>query len=73
MDGMEGHILMFLYIINFLILYVKMYSSTIFTEDYGTYNQIEENDFTRKSVIHARKEYANGVIHFNSCEYKSSL
>lgn len=49
------------------------YGSTIFTDEYRAYDQLEEHGFVHKSVIHAQKEYANGTIHVNNCECRSNL
>ena len=49
------------------------YGSTIFTDEYRTYDQLEEHGFIHKSVIHSQKEYANGIVHVNNCECRSNL
>ena len=66
---------MFLYNSHFLILYVAelKYGSTIFTDEYRAYDQLEEHGFIHKSVIHSQKEYANGIVHVNNCECRSNL
>ena len=49
------------------------YGSTIFTDEYRAYDQLEEHGFIHKSVIHSQKEYANGIVHVNNCECRSNL
>lgn len=49
------------------------YGSTVFTDEYRAYDQLEEHGFIHKSVIHSEKEYANGTIHVNNCECRSNL
>ena len=49
------------------------YGSTIFTDEYRAYDQLEEHGFIHKSVIHSQKEYATGTIHVNNCECRSNL
>ena len=49
------------------------YGSTVFTDEYRAYDQLEEHDFIHKSVIHSQKEYAKGTIHVNNCECRSNL
>jgi transposase-like protein len=49
------------------------YGSIIFTEEYRTYDRLEEHGFIDESVIHSQKEYANGTIHVNNCECRSNL
>jgi transposase-like protein len=49
------------------------YGSTIFTDEYRTYDQLKEHGFIHKSVIHSQKEYANGTVHVNNCECRSNL
>jgi transposase-like protein len=39
--------------------------STIFTDEYRAYDQLEEHGFVHRSVIHSQKEYANGIVHLN--------
>jgi transposase-like protein len=38
------------------------YGSTIFTDKYRTYDQLEEHGSIHKSVMHSQKEYANGPV-----------
>ena len=66
---------MFLYIQSLLDIVCKNveYGSTIFTDEYRAYDQLEEHGFIHKSVIHSQKEYANGTIHVNNCECRSNL
>jgi transposase-like protein len=49
------------------------YGSTVFTDEYRAYDQLEEHGFIHKSVIHSQKEYANGIVHVNNCECRSNL
>jgi transposase-like protein len=49
------------------------YGSTIFTDEYRAYDQLEELGFIHKCVNHSQKEYANGTIHVNNCECRSNL
>jgi transposase-like protein len=49
------------------------YGSTIFTDEYRVYDQLEEHGFIHKSVNHSQKEYTNGTIHVNNCECRSNL
>ena len=49
------------------------YGSSIFTDEYRAYDQLEEHGFIHKSVIHSQKEYANGIVHVNNCECRSNL
>ena len=49
------------------------YGSTIFTDEYRAYDQLEEHGFIHKSVIHSQKEYADGIVHVNNCECRSNL
>jgi len=49
------------------------YGSTIFIDEYRTYDKLEEHDFIHKSVIHSQKEYANGIVNVNNCEWRSNL
>ena len=49
------------------------YGSTIFTDEYRAYDQLEEHGFVHKSVMHSQKEYVNGTIHVNNCECRSNL
>ena len=49
------------------------YGSTIFTDEYSAYDQLEEHGFIHRSVIHSQKEYANGIVHVNNCECRSNL
>jgi hypothetical protein len=38
------------------------YGSTVFTDEYRAYDQLEEYGFIHKCVAHSQKEYANGTI-----------
>ena len=49
------------------------YGSTIFTDEYRAYDQLEEHGLVHKSVNHSQKEYVNGIIHMNNCECRSNL
>ena len=49
------------------------YGSTIFTDEYRAYDQLEEHGFIHKSINHSQKEYANGIVHVNNCECRSNL
>ncbi len=49
------------------------YGSTLFTDEYSAYNQLQEHGFIHKSVNHSEKEYANGIVHVNNCECRSNL
>jgi transposase-like protein len=49
------------------------YGSTVFTDEYRVYDQLEEHGFIHKSVTHSQKEYANGLVHVNNCECRSNL
>jgi len=49
------------------------YGSTVFTDEYRAYDQLEEHGFIHKCVTHSQKEYANGIIHVNNCECRSNL
>jgi len=49
------------------------YGSTVFTDEYRAYDQLEEYGFIHKCVTHSQKEYANGTIHVNNCECRSNL
>jgi transposase-like protein len=49
------------------------YGSTVFTDEYRAYDQLEEHGFIHKSVTHSQKEYANGLVHVNNCECRSNL
>ena len=49
------------------------YGSTVFTDEYRAYDQLEEHGFIHKSVIHSQKEYANDIVHVNNCECRSNL
>jgi len=49
------------------------YRSTVFTDEYRAYDQLEKDSFIHKSVIHSQKEYANGTVHVNNCECRSNL
>jgi len=49
------------------------YGTTIFTDEYRAYDQLEEHGFIHKSVMHSQKEYANGIAHVNNCECRSNL
>jgi hypothetical protein len=42
------------------------YGSTIFTDEYSAYNQLQKHGFIHKSVNHSEKEYANGIVHVNN-------
>jgi transposase-like protein len=42
------------------------YGSTVFTDEYMAYDQLEKHGFIHKSVIHSRKEYGNGKAHMNN-------
>ena len=42
------------------------YGSTIFTDEYSAYNQLQKHSFIYESVIHSEKEYANGIVHVNN-------
>ena len=42
------------------------YGSTIFTDEYRAYDQLEEHGFVHRSVIHSQKEYASGIVHVNA-------
>jgi transposase-like protein len=43
------------------------YGSTIFTDEYSAYNQLQKHGFIHKSIKHSEKEYANGIVHVNNC------
>ncbi len=49
------------------------YGSTIFTDEYSAYNQLQKHGFILESVNHSEKEYANGIVHVNNCECRSNL
>jgi transposase-like protein len=49
------------------------YGSTIFTDEYGAYDQLDEHGFIHKSINHSQKEYVNGIVHVNNCECRSNL
>ena len=49
------------------------YGSTLFTDEYSAYNQLQKHGFIHKSVNHSEKEYANGIVHVNNCECRSNL
>jgi len=49
------------------------YGSTIFTDEYSAYNQLQNHGFIHESVNHSEKEYANGIVHVNNCECRSNL
>ena len=49
------------------------YGSTIFTDEYNAYNQLQKHGFIHESVNHSEKEYANGIVHVNNCECRSNL
>jgi transposase-like protein len=49
------------------------YGSTIFTDEYSAYNQLQKHGFTHESVKHSEKEYTNGIVHVNNCECRSNL
>ena len=49
------------------------YGSTIFTDEYSAYNQLQKHGFIHESVNHSQKEYANGIVHVNNCECRSNL
>src|SRR5215510_452618 len=49
------------------------YGSTIFTDEYRAYDQLEEHGFIHRTVIHSQKEYAYGIVHVNNCECRSNL
>ena len=49
------------------------YGSTLFTDEYRAYNQLQKHGFIHKSVTHSEKEYANGIVHVNNCECRSNL
>ncbi|CAN5752352.1 hypothetical protein BH23THE1_BH23THE1_08310 [soil metagenome] len=42
------------------------YGSTIFTDEYSVYNQLQKHGFIHESVNHSEKEYANGIVHVNN-------
>jgi hypothetical protein len=42
------------------------YGSTIFTDEYSAYNQLQKRGFILESVNHSEKEYANGIVHVNN-------
>ena len=49
------------------------YGSTIFTDEYRAYDQLEEHGSGHKSVNHSQKKYVNGIIHMNNCECRNNL
>jgi transposase-like protein len=49
------------------------YDSTIFTDEYSVYNQLQKHGFIHKIVTNSEKEYANGDVHVNNCECRSNL
>ena len=49
------------------------YGSTLFTDEYSAYNQLQKHGFIHESVNHSEKEYANGIVHVNNCECRSNL
>lgn len=49
------------------------YGSTLFTDEYRAYNRLEEHGFIHDSVAHSEKEYTNGEVHVNNCEWRSNL
>ena len=42
------------------------YGSTIFTDEYSAYNQLQKHGFIHESVKHSEKEYTNGIVHVNN-------
>jgi ISXO2-like transposase domain len=42
------------------------YGSTIFTDEYGAYNQLQKHGFIHESVNHSEKEYANAIVRVNN-------
>lgn len=49
------------------------YGSTVYTDEYLPYNQLNEHGFRHKHVNHSQKDYARGNIHVNNCECRSNL
>ncbi len=49
------------------------YGSTIFTDEYRAYDQLEEHGFIHKRIMHSKKEYVDGIVHVNNCECRSNL
>ncbi|UHH27167.1 IS1595 family transposase [Halobacterium noricense] len=49
-------------------------SLTVYTDGFRAYDPLEDDDeFTRKYVVHGDGEYADGDIHVNTCESHASL
>lgn len=50
-----------------------VYGSTIYTDEFLPYNQLNKHGFRHKYVNHSHKEYARGDIHVNNCECRTNL
>ncbi|WP_458211086.1 IS1595 family transposase [Haladaptatus sp. NG-SE-30] len=49
-------------------------SLTVYTDGFRAYDPLEDDDeFTRKYVVHGDGEYADGDVHVNTCESHASL
>ncbi|ELZ76294.1 ISH4-type transposase [Haloferax gibbonsii ATCC 33959] len=47
---------------------------TVYTDGFRAYDPLEDDDeFTRKYVVHGDGEYADGDVHVNTCESHASL
>lgn len=49
------------------------YGSTVYTDEYRAYGQLQEHGFVHERVGHSGKEYARGDVHVNNCECRSNL
>lgn len=49
------------------------YGSTVYTDEYLAYDQLEGHGFVHECVSHSGKEYARGDVHVNNCECRSNL
>lgn len=49
------------------------YGSTVYTDEYRAYDQLQEHGFVHECVSHSGKEYARGDVHVNNCECRSNL
>ncbi|MEO9295538.1 MAG: transposase [Nitrososphaera sp.] len=48
------------------------YGSTVYTDEYRSYDPLDEHGFVHECVSHSGKEYARGDVHVNNCECSRS-